>query len=497
MNIEQGNPAQPEAAEEVGPQPEAGPPEHMNQEIENVDKDAGGDVLLPQARAAENFSIGTPTNSPEKSAVGDTHLEEKRIKVSERRIATPERNQPQKRRGSVDKDSPAKRLILDDDGADPDETNEALGIPAFDMEFEDPGDIRDEGAAGSSDPMIGFFKGLNIVDLTEFFSPPRGTRMCREFDLQPGESLDLMTGWDFDLEEHRRLAMERVKRDKPTMVVGSPPCTFFSTLQELNKHNNRDNPTWIAQFNANLEKAVRHIKFCVQIYKVQMDAGRYWLHEHPWSAKSWQIPELKELLEDPRVEIAYADQCQFGLTAPIAGINGERGPAKKPTGFAGNSWTVMEELRRKCPGDHIHVRLEGGKAKQAAIYTEDLCRTICRGIRRQVDYDAKGLKCMGSIDKGGLETLIKDMIDTAEEYLDQHDDPNGSRGELPPTTDEAGRVAEKKEDAVEQCPQPKPVSQKKQGKLSWASLTEEEELTDMENQIEHALIENAKFTSWS
>ena len=166
VNIEQGNPAQPEAVEEVGPQPEAGPPEHMNQEIENVDKDAGGDVLLPQARAAENFSIGTPTNSPEKSAVGDTHLEEKRIKVSERRIATPERNQPQKRRGSVDKDSPAKRLILDDDGADPDETNEALGIPAFDMEFEDPGDIRDEGAAGSSDPMIGFFKGLNIVDLT-------------------------------------------------------------------------------------------------------------------------------------------------------------------------------------------------------------------------------------------------------------------------------------------------------------------------------------------
>ena len=316
--------------------------------------------------------------------------------------------------------------------------------------------------------------------------------MCREFDLQPGESLDLMTGWDFDLEEHRRLAMERVKRDKPTMVVGSPPCTFFSTLQELNKHNNRDNPNWIAQFNANLEKAVRHIKFCVQIYKVQMDAGRYWLHEHPWSAKSWQIPEPKELLEDPRVEIAYADQCQFGLTAPIEGINGERGPAKKPTGFAGNSWTVMEELRRKCPGDHIHVRLEGGKAKQAAIYTEDLCRTICRGIRRQVDYDAKGLKCMGSIDKGGLETLIKDMIDTAEEYLDQHDDPNGSRGELPPTTDEAGRVAEKKEDAVEQRPQPKPVSQKKQGKLSWASLTEEEELTDMENQIEHALIENAK-----
>ena len=210
------------------------------------------------------------------------------------------------------------------------------------MEFEDPGDIRDGGAASSSDPMIGFFKGLNIVDLTEFFSPPRVTRMCREFDLQPGESLDLMTGWDFDLEEHRRLAMERVKRDKPTMVVGSPPCTFFSTLQELNKHNNRDNPNWIAQFNANLEKAVRHIKFCVQIYKVQMDAGRYWLHEHPWSAKSWQIPELKELLEDPRVEIAYADQCQFGVTAPIEGINGERGPAKKPTGFAGNSWTVME-----------------------------------------------------------------------------------------------------------------------------------------------------------
>ena len=74
---------------------------------------------------------------------------------------------------------------------------------------------------------------------------------------------------------------------------------------------------WMARFQDNLEKAIKHIEFCITLYKMQMDEGRYWLHEHPWGAKSWQIPAMEELLKDPRVHVAYADQCQFGLTSKI------------------------------------------------------------------------------------------------------------------------------------------------------------------------------------
>ena len=106
--------------------------------------------------------------------------------------------------------------------------------------------------------MVAFFRGLNIVDLTEIFSPPRIAKQCDRYGLKAGSSMDLMTGWNFDLEADRERAKKKIREEKPMLLVGSPPCTFFSTLQELNKFNMRDDPAWIAKFNANLEKAVRH-----------------------------------------------------------------------------------------------------------------------------------------------------------------------------------------------------------------------------------------------
>ena len=150
-----------------------------------------------------------------------------------------------------------------------------------------------------------------------------------------------------------------------------------------------------------------------------MNAGRYWLHEHPWGAKSWQIPEMDELLHDPRVQVAYADQCQFGLTSKIKAGSDETGPAKKPTGFVGNSWAIAKRLRRSCKHDHIHVKLEGGRAKAAALYPDELCMEMCRGLKEQLEYDATGLKCLGELGQLGLEELIRDMVATAEDFVEE------------------------------------------------------------------------------
>ena len=49
------------------------------------------------------------------------------------------------------------------------------------------------------------------------------------------------------------------------LVIGSPPCTYFSTLQELNKFNMRFDEKWLAKFNENLIKAIEHIKFCIKL----------------------------------------------------------------------------------------------------------------------------------------------------------------------------------------------------------------------------------------
>ena len=141
----------------------------------------------------------------------------------------------------------------------------------------------------------------------------------------------------------------------------------FLDVARVEQVNMRHDERWRARFNDNLIKATGHIKFCIKLYVRQMDAGSYWLHEHLWSAKSWQILEMEEVLKAPRVQVACAVQCQFGLTAQIRTRSDERGPAKKPTGFIGNSWTIAHRLRRTCKHDHERVKLEGGRAKAAAL----------------------------------------------------------------------------------------------------------------------------------
>ena len=101
------------------------------------------------------------------------------------------------------------------------------------------------------------------VDISEMFSPERVTSVCREYGLAPGQAMDIKNGYDFDLAADRKKAWDSILRDKPKLVIGSPPCTFFSRLQELNKHMYKNNAAWMAKFEANMEQAKRYVRFCI------------------------------------------------------------------------------------------------------------------------------------------------------------------------------------------------------------------------------------------
>ena len=434
-------------------------------------------IELETRRArSSDMRVATPKESIE--------LESRGARPSDRRLATPERTPARKRRAHVDKDSPPKRLVIDaeetmdsDDGLG----NNQVDHTGEEMQFDDPGD--------GDDGMIGFFKGLNIVDITEVFSPPRVVKQGEKLGFKAGTSMDLMTGWNFELKADRERAIKLIKEEKPKLLIGSPPCTYFSMLQELNKFNQRFNEDWLARFNDNLIKAKNHIRFCIVLYKMQMDEGRYWLHEHPWSARSWDMPEMEELLKDPRVQVAHADQCQYGLTAKVQAGSDERGPAKKPTGFIGNAWAIISRLRRRCDGGHVHVKLEGGRAKNAALYPDELCREMCLGLDDQLKYDAKNLKCLGELNIVEMENLIGEMLVTAEEYMEDATATESVEGS-PPSTDEGRRVEPELQDEHTQggSTEPKLVRQ-----VSWADmLEEEEEVNELRKKIEHDMFIKTK-----
>ena len=47
--------------------------------------------------------------------------------------------------------------------------------------------------------------------------------------------MDIKFGYDFDFAFNRANCWAKIEKEQPTRAVGSPPCTLFSRLQELNK----------------------------------------------------------------------------------------------------------------------------------------------------------------------------------------------------------------------------------------------------------------------
>ena len=77
--------------------------------------------------------------------------------------------------------------------------------------------------------------------IIEIYSPPRVTTMAERFKLIPGLALDLTTidpddgmPWNFDDPSKRAKAKQLVHTRRSLLVIGSPMCSAFSQLQQLN-----------------------------------------------------------------------------------------------------------------------------------------------------------------------------------------------------------------------------------------------------------------------
>ncbi|CAK0896643.1 unnamed protein product, partial [Prorocentrum cordatum] len=75
--------------------------------------------------------------------------------------------------------------------------------------------------------------GLDSLDLQEVFNPGEFAKGAPKFNLKPGVAMDLMTGWDFRLEEQRKRARAEIEEGDPAFFIMSPVCAPFSQLMEL------------------------------------------------------------------------------------------------------------------------------------------------------------------------------------------------------------------------------------------------------------------------
>ena len=153
-----------------------------------------------------------------------------------------------------------------------------------------------------------------------------------------------------------------VRDSKPFMLLGSPPCTMFSVLQNLSKAN-RDEE----EFNLKMETAKKHIRFCLELYGMQLEGGRHFLHEHPKNATSWTMREVQEFAETPGVLTAECDMCAYGLK-----IVDEKGEAlvQKRSKFLTSSPEVCKRINLQCTNN-----AESGERSRVPTDEQGECRT--------------------------------------------------------------------------------------------------------------------------
>ena len=268
------------------------------------------------------------------------------------------------------------------------------------------------------------------ADVVELYSQPRiaqeaTAKLYGGTKLTPGWSLDLTrldpkTGkpWDLSSEKVQSRVVRMIAEGKPLFVIGSPPCTAFSSMQNLSI-GRRDPKTVAAERRA----GERHMEFCLKIYSMQVKEKRFFVHEHPATATSWEMESMVKMLATEGVDSVTLDMCQFGMTAMEHGVEK---PVRKNTRIVSNSREILKRVEVKCPNRkdgnevHNHAKLESGRmVKRAQVYPKKFCQAICEGIAAQKRLHALGL------DAKPLLTMeeMMEALDSVEMDGD-HEDPS-------------------------------------------------------------------------
>ena len=173
------------------------------------------------------------------------------------------------------------------------------------------------------------------MQMVEIYIPSRTTQVAREMGLWAGWNLDLTIHdvdgkvWDFNSIEMRNRAIRKIFIDESLLLIGNPMCTIYNIMKHAN--HARMDPDEVAERSRYVRK---HLEFSTQLYKIPVDAGRYFYREYPQGASPWEEICIKEFMKRQGMMRVVGDQCMYRFKSR----DGQReGPARKRTGFLTNA----------------------------------------------------------------------------------------------------------------------------------------------------------------
>ena len=116
--------------------------------------------------------------------------------------------------------------------------------------------------------------------MAESFCRNRFGESAVNMGLERGLVVHSATSWSMSDEEQMK-------------EVEPPMCRAFSTSVELTQASKPSE----FELKSLVERCVTHLKFCFKMYETQRNAGRLFLHEHPWDAWSRGLTFVNDMAE--------------------------------------------------------------------------------------------------------------------------------------------------------------------------------------------------------
>lgn len=162
-----------------------------------------------------------------------------------------------------------------------------------------------------------------------------------------------------------------------------------------------------------------HLEVAVDAYHRQIDNGRYFLHEHPKPSASWNEPCIQDLAGRDDVFVVQSPMCYWRMLAEdMQGV----GHVRKETQYLTNSAELAKRLNQVCEGNHRHVHLINGRARQAQVYPPKLVKAILKGIKAE-------LQNMGELSELSAMSSGPSPDDTSNDATEPFFNPEDVKGD--------------------------------------------------------------------
>ena len=224
------------------------------------------------------------------------------------------------------------------------------------------------------------------VQLWELFS---GSARLSYVALLAGLSVafpvDLRCGWNLGTPAHQEMILEAQEMFDPKVIVMAP--TFGAWTTHASSMSNESKEKYIAEESA----AAGFVKLLAER---QVQRGRAFVVEQPWTSPSWKHTCLATLAHDiPGCRTRQrTDQCCFGA------VDEQNMPILKATGLQGNF--SLRNITRRCQGHRLgHGHAGSGTTRavsraSAGVYSHNFCKALVKDVRKYlktIDSTVEGI----------------------------------------------------------------------------------------------------------